>query len=637
MTEFNNVVRLHEENCVGCNKCIRVCPIPSANTAYTIDGGIKVKVNQDNCIRCGRCLDVCDHGSRYYVDDTERFFNDLENGKSISIITAPALKVNIPEYKKFFNYLKSKGVKMIYDVSLGADITTWAYLKAIKERNLDSIIAQPCPAVVNYIERYMPELIDKLAPIHSPMMCTAIYMRKYKKCEDDIAFISPCVAKIDEIQDKNTNGNIKYNVTYKQLLDYLAMHNINYTNYAENDFDDLKCGLGFLFSRPGGLMENVKERVLDAWVRQIEGDHIFEYLDNYLKRTKTGESTPLLVDMLNCTYGCNLGTGTKKDINPDDIDLLFNKQKTTVKSKKSKKIRSSYINSLYKFFDKTLNLTDFIRVYSQQKIHAINEPTENEYEKSYEKLHKKSDESRIQNCEACGYSTCKEMAKAIHYGYNVVENCMGYTKDVVKLEHEETLKQKRNLEITAGELKELSEKKEKDYEILKESVEEIVGSTHEVSLGNIEIAENSQDISSKVSNLLDSTELFMKDIQIVKDTIAKFIENSNEIVSIAAQTNLIALNASIEAARAGKNGRSFAVVAEEVRKLANSTKDVAEKTREEETSVTGSLSSITQSGESINATTSDINEAILNISAAIEELTAKTEEIQSTAESLISM
>lgn len=180
-------------------------------------------------------------------------------------------------------------------------------------------------------------------------------------------------------------------------------------------------------------------------------------------------------------------------------------------------------------------------------------------------------------------------------------------------------------------------KKEKDYEILKESVEEIVGSTHEVSLGNIEIAENSQDISSKVSNLLDSTELFMKDIQIVKDTIAKFIENSNEIVSIAAQTNLIALNASIEAARAGENGRSFAVVAEEVRKLANSTKDVAEKTREEETSVTGSLSSITQSGESINATTSDINEAILNISAAIEELTAKTEEIQSTAESLISM
>lgn len=101
MTEFNNVVRLHEENCVGCNKCIRVCPIPSANTAYTIDGGIKVKVNQDNCIRCGRCLDVCDHGSRYYVDDTERFFNDLENGKSISIITAPALKVNIPEYKSF--------------------------------------------------------------------------------------------------------------------------------------------------------------------------------------------------------------------------------------------------------------------------------------------------------------------------------------------------------------------------------------------------------------------------------------------------------------------------------------------------------------------------------------------------------
>lgn len=286
-----NVIGIREENCVGCNKCIRVCPVSTANTAFIKEGKIKVRVNQEDCIRCGRCIDACDHSSRYFMDDTERFFYDLAKGKKISLVTAPAIKVNFPEYKRLFSYLKLKGVQMIYDVSLGADITTWGYLKAIKERKLDSIIAQPCPAVVIYIEQNMPELMDKLSPIHSPMMCTAIYMKKYKEITDSIAFLSPCIAKIDEIKDKNTYGYIEYNVTFKQLLDYLEAHEINLNGYDEKDFDDLECGLGFLYSRPGGLKENVEARFPGAWVRQIEGDHIFDYFEDYLERIRTKACT----------------------------------------------------------------------------------------------------------------------------------------------------------------------------------------------------------------------------------------------------------------------------------------------------------------------------------------------------------
>jgi hypothetical protein len=74
---------------------------------------------------------------------------DLAGGKKISLIAAPALKTNFRNYKRLIGFLSSYSNLSIYDVSLGADKTTWAYLKAIKDKKLDSVISQPCPAIVN--------------------------------------------------------------------------------------------------------------------------------------------------------------------------------------------------------------------------------------------------------------------------------------------------------------------------------------------------------------------------------------------------------------------------------------------------------------------------------------------------------
>ena len=141
------------------------------------------------------------------------------------------------------------------------------------------------------------------------MICTAIYMKKYKNITDNIAFISPCIGKSDEIHDKNTYGYVNYNVTFKRLFEYLNKNNINIENYEEYDFDDMNCDLGFLFSRPGGLRENIEARVKDAWIRQIEGQHhAYNYLNEYRQRINKGAKVPLVVDILNCSNGCNFGS-----------------------------------------------------------------------------------------------------------------------------------------------------------------------------------------------------------------------------------------------------------------------------------------------------------------------------------------
>ena len=238
------------EKCVGCNKCIRSCPVLMANVAE--EG--KININEEMCIQCGACFDNCMHEARDYDDDTAKFLQDLKNGKRFSVIVAPAFIANYPkEYKKIYGYLKSLGVAHIYSVSYGADITTWAYISYLKETGKTGLISQPCPAVVNYIEKYQPELIPMLVPLHSPMMAEAVYLKKYKKVEDELVFLSPCIAKRLEINDKNTGGYVKYNVTFKKLMEAIGGA---YRNAQEAE-EESSYGLGARYPKPGGLKECV--------------------------------------------------------------------------------------------------------------------------------------------------------------------------------------------------------------------------------------------------------------------------------------------------------------------------------------------------------------------------------------------
>ena len=49
------------DKCIGCNKCISVCPVITANRAIESNGHQRIEVNGDVCIACGACFDACEH------------------------------------------------------------------------------------------------------------------------------------------------------------------------------------------------------------------------------------------------------------------------------------------------------------------------------------------------------------------------------------------------------------------------------------------------------------------------------------------------------------------------------------------------------------------------------------------------
>lgn len=627
------------DNCTGCNKCVRDCPVLIANVAT--DAG-KVTVDPEKCIACGACFDACEHNAREYQDDTKTFFTALEAGKKISVILAPAFLANYPhEYKKVLGYLKEKGVNHIYSVSFGADITTWGYLKYITEHQFLGGISQPCPAVINYVEKYIPELLPKMMPIHSPMMCMAIYIKKYLKCDDELAFISPCIAKKTEITDPNCYGYVKYNVTFKKLFETIG----NKYQGSKEYNDELEYGMGALYPMPGGLRENVehflgKEQV----VRQVEGEEeAYRYLHEYLERIRTNRRQPFMVDILNCSKGCIYGTATEPERNTDDVMLTLsdmrNRASDRTETKKGlfwKKGKNGspwddsvpenerLANLMKAFAD--LDINDFVRKYTNKNV-VIKEPSEHEIQEIFTSMNKTDAASQKINCESCGYSSCRNMAKAIYNHVNVKENCVHYVKSVAENEKEKIQnlmeEEQQKQEIHNQKLAGITEQ----FVSLSDNIDQL-GAANETSANEATtLAQHIQEISNFCQQLNSS-------LATISDFINIYKASNEDISSIAGQTNLLSLNASIEAARAGEAGRGFAVVASEIRELSDSTKNLIvendAKAEEIIPKINASIDSIKDLIENIN----EMNEKVATIAATSEEISSQTSCVQSMADEL---
>jgi hypothetical protein len=323
---------------------------------------------------------------------------------------------------------------------------------------------------------------------------------------------------------------------------------------------------------PGGLKENV-EYYLGKSIRidKSEGPEIvYGDLDEYARVPES--RLPVLFDVLNCLDGCNKGTGCAIGRSIFEINAAMDRaRQASIKAD-----HKQYLDDLYRIFDETLDPEDFLRGYSPAPVNLIHVAQE-DIDRAFNSLGKTDEASRNYDCGACGSDTCLEMAIKVAKGVNTASNCVEKTRQDIQKEQEEA----EALQL--------------------------------VNLSNIESILNDSAL------IKEMTENIVSNIDDITEAISAYNSMIRDIEKIAMQVNIIALNASIEAARAGRHGKAFNVVAEEIRTLAQSSGNSAQQTKEVSKKATDAIGSV---NEKIIKISENVNVSYENI-AEISENTKK--------------
>ena len=405
------------ETCKKCYSCVRSCP----TKALQVRGG-QSEIIEDFCISCGWCVTVCSQGAKRIRSSIEAVREVLRGGGRKYALLAPSFPaafLDVPP-ESLVGALRALGFDGVFETAFGADLVSHAYARRfhdlVESGSSDFIISSPCPSVVFYVEKMVPELAPHLADIASPMVATARVVREKVDPQGRIVFIGPCVAKKVEAR---RSGVVDEVLTFTELAELLSGAGISPKDSVPSDFDPPHANLGRIYPVTGGLLKaaTIDADILESPVYVVEGqERVMDMLAVLSHRVKTGQPVSYrLFDMLFCE-GCIGGPVMVNDL------TFFERKKFVAKYTAGRPL----VHDIREWAIMHKDWLDVdLSVRFQPVFREEVDAPEDEIRRILSMTGKLTPADEL-NCGACGYASCRQKAVAVWRGKAEVEMCLPY-------------------------------------------------------------------------------------------------------------------------------------------------------------------------------------------------------------------
>lgn len=398
--------------CRDCYRCLRSCPVK----AIRMQKG-QAYVDEKLCIACGTCIRECPQKAKTFRYDINIAQNLIDTGHFVAASIAPSFAAVFNSWQRvrLASALRALGFRYVGQTSHGAYQVSAHTAKVIeKERSVRPYIATACPALVNYVEKYRPELVENLLPIVSPMVAHARMLKERLGKEIKVVFIGPCVAKKSELQRSGITGIVDCVLTFNELMQWFDQKGVNLATCEESNFDEKPVHIAQLYPLPGGSIKTagMDDDGLNLTSLRVDGvENVKEVF-----RDIPLETQYRLIEPLFCSQGCINGPGIDTEKN------LFERRRNIIEFDTEVAGSSSV---------PPLETSDLFKAHFVKEEGLFREVPEEEIQRILERTGKFDPEQQL-NCGACGYGSCREKAIAVANGMAEPEMCIPYMRQLAE-------------------------------------------------------------------------------------------------------------------------------------------------------------------------------------------------------------
>lgn len=393
-----SILEFKKVNCKDCYKCVRYCPVKSIRVK---DHAASILAGE--CILCGNCTIVCPQHAKEDINDVPMIKVLMSKHETVIAIVAPSFAAyfNI-SFETMKSTLKKLGFADVFEVAEGAHVVKNEYERLVAENPDQTWITSSCASVNYYIKRHRPEAAKYLLPVLTPMKALAKILRE-RYPEAKFVFIGPCLSKKGEAFE-NGSG-VSAVLLFEELEDWLAEENI--VVHEDESFRN-QPRLSRLFPMSGGILATMKQEPGINYL-PISG---FDGVKQTIEDVIDGKLPHCFIEMNFCKGGCVGGPSFRRK----ELGTLRGAVKT----------RQAAGTTIYDEDYSVPEPLDYSTTFQTKRVFRL-EPTKAQIEAVLRQMDKFSPEDEL-NCGMCGYSTCREKARAVLFGKAEIDMCMPYIR-----------------------------------------------------------------------------------------------------------------------------------------------------------------------------------------------------------------